>query len=149
MSSLPSAPVFSIVVFCAPIPTLRQVSIDRTVGNLPLLPYSSMIASAFLWVVYGILKSEPKIWSANGKIPLLQSNVDARASEVFLTKKVCVIMNRRRACLGHLLLLNIHPFLAEKVSNVARKHLAAFSGNVFADGHYDYPGIRSSHNESS
>jgi solute carrier family 50 (sugar transporter) len=70
MSSLPSAPVFSIAVFCAPIPTLRQVSLDRTVGNLPLLPYSSMIASAFLWVVYGILKSEPKIWSANGKIPV-------------------------------------------------------------------------------
>jgi uncharacterized protein with PQ loop repeat len=62
------APIFSIVVFCAPIPTLRQVSRDQTVGNLPLLPYSSMMASASLWVVYGILKSEPKIWSANGTI---------------------------------------------------------------------------------
>jgi len=60
------APVFSILVFCAPIPTIRQVSRDRSVGSLPLLPYSSMLSSAFLWVMYGFLKSEPKIWSANG-----------------------------------------------------------------------------------
>ena len=60
------APIFSILVFCAPIPTIRQVSRDKNVGALPLLPYSSMLSSAFLWVMYGILKSEPKIWSANG-----------------------------------------------------------------------------------
>mmetsp|Transcript_24913 Transcript_24913/g.42399 ORF Transcript_24913/g.42399 Transcript_24913/m.42399 type:complete len:226 (-) Transcript_24913:94-771(-) len=60
------APMASILVFMAPIPTIRRVSIDRSVGNLPLLPYSSMVSSTFVWVVYGILKSEPKVWSANG-----------------------------------------------------------------------------------
>lgn len=60
------APIFSILVFAAPIPTIRQVSRDKSVGSLPLLPYSSMVCSAFLWVTYGFLKSEPKIWSANG-----------------------------------------------------------------------------------
>ena len=60
------APISSILVFCAPIPTIRQVSQDRSVGALPLLPYSSMLSSAFLWVMYGFLKSEPKIWSGNG-----------------------------------------------------------------------------------
>lgn len=60
------APIFSILVFAAPIPTIAQISRDKSVGSLPLLPYSSMVSSAFLWVMYGFLKSEPKIWSANG-----------------------------------------------------------------------------------
>ena len=60
------APIFSVVVFCAPIPTIRHVSSSQSVGALPLLPYSSMLSSAFLWVMYGFLKSEPKIWAANG-----------------------------------------------------------------------------------
>lgn len=60
------APIFSILVFCAPFPTIAQISRDKSVSSLPLLPYSSMLSSAFLWVMYGFLKSEPKIWSANG-----------------------------------------------------------------------------------
>ena len=60
------APIFSILVFAAPIPTIFQIQRDKSVGSLPLLPYSSMLSSAFLWVVYGFLKSEPKIWTANG-----------------------------------------------------------------------------------
>jgi solute carrier family 50 protein (sugar transporter) len=60
------APIFSILVFAAPIPTIVQIQRDKSVGSLPLLPYSSMLSSAFLWVVYGFLKSEPKIWIANG-----------------------------------------------------------------------------------
>jgi solute carrier family 50 (sugar transporter) len=60
------APIASVIVFMAPIPTIQQINRDRTVGNLPLLPYSSMIASAFLWVTYGILKHEAKIWLSNG-----------------------------------------------------------------------------------
>lgn len=67
------APIFSILVFCAPLPTMRQVSRDRSVGALPLLPYSSMLSSAFLWVMYGFLKSEPKIWIANGVGLILSS----------------------------------------------------------------------------
>jgi len=48
------------------IATIRKMSADKSVGSLPLLPYSSMVASAFIWVTYGILKGEPKIWSSNG-----------------------------------------------------------------------------------
>ena len=48
-----AAPVASIVVFMAPIPTILKVSKDKSVGNLPLLPYSSMICSTFVWVLYG------------------------------------------------------------------------------------------------
>lgn len=60
------APIFSILVFAAPIPTIFQIQRDKTVGSLPLLPYTSMLSSAFLWVVYGFLKSEPSIIVANG-----------------------------------------------------------------------------------
>lgn len=59
------APVAAVSVFLAPIPTLRRVTKDRSVSNLPLLPYSSMIASTSLWVTYGFLKRDPRIWSAN------------------------------------------------------------------------------------
>jgi solute carrier family 50 protein (sugar transporter) len=46
--------------------TIRKITADRNVGNLPLLPYSTMVSSAFLWLVYGILLNEAKIWSSNG-----------------------------------------------------------------------------------
>ena len=35
-------------------------------GSLPLLPYSSMFANCFLWLTYGVLKGEIKIWGTNG-----------------------------------------------------------------------------------
>lgn len=59
------APWCSIVVFSAPIPTLRQIAKDRTVGGLPLLPYTSMVTSAFLWTVYGWLNQQPSIYVTN------------------------------------------------------------------------------------
>ena len=59
------APMFAVVVFMAPIPTILKVNRDQTVGDLPLLPYSSMISSAFVWVAYGTLLSEPRVWVAN------------------------------------------------------------------------------------
>jgi solute carrier family 50 (sugar transporter) len=59
------APLVSIVVFLAPIPTMQQIKRDQSVGSFPLLPYSSMIASTFLWVVYGLLKTESKIYVTN------------------------------------------------------------------------------------
>jgi solute carrier family 50 protein (sugar transporter) len=46
--------------------TIRKITADRNVGNLPLLPYSTMVSSAFLWLVYGILQKESKIWTCNG-----------------------------------------------------------------------------------
>jgi solute carrier family 50 protein (sugar transporter) len=46
-------------------PTIIQIGHDRSVGTLPLLPYSSMIASCFLWLFYGLLRNEAKIWFTN------------------------------------------------------------------------------------
>jgi solute carrier family 50 protein (sugar transporter) len=48
-----------------PFPTINQVTREKSVGSLPLLPYSSMIANCFLWLAYGVLKSESKIWGTN------------------------------------------------------------------------------------
>jgi solute carrier family 50 protein (sugar transporter) len=58
-------PLFSMTVFAAPIPTMQQIKHDRTVGQLPLLPYSSMAASAYLWTMYGLMKHQPNIWGTN------------------------------------------------------------------------------------
>lgn len=60
-----TAPMAAVVVFMAPIPTMLQITQQRSVGDLPLLPYTSMIASAFVWLAYGIMKDEFKIWGAN------------------------------------------------------------------------------------
>ena len=59
------APFAAVFVFMAPFPTIKKVREGKTVGTLPLLPYSSMAASAFIWTAYGILRGEPKIWSSN------------------------------------------------------------------------------------
>lgn len=59
------APLASIIVFLAPLPTIRSISIQKSVGNLPLLPYSTMVTSCFVWVVYGLLINESKVWTTN------------------------------------------------------------------------------------
>ncbi|GKY98516.1 hypothetical protein MPSEU_000808700 [Mayamaea pseudoterrestris] len=61
-----AAPLSSIILCLSPIPTMQQISKDKSVGTLPLLPYSSMLANAFVWTCYGVMKREPKIWIANG-----------------------------------------------------------------------------------
>jgi solute carrier family 50 protein (sugar transporter) len=58
-------PLASAGLYLAPIPTIRQISSSGTVGNLPLLPYSSMAGNTFIWFVYGLLKKEVGIWSSN------------------------------------------------------------------------------------
>lgn len=57
------APYACCVVYMAPLPTVQQIRREKTVGSLPLLPYSSMAASSFIWTVYGYLKEEPRLWS--------------------------------------------------------------------------------------
>jgi len=57
--------IINIPVFPQPIPTMRNVLKTGTVGDLPLLPYTSMVASCFVWIVYGILKREPTIYLTN------------------------------------------------------------------------------------
>ncbi|CAB9510419.1 Bidirectional sugar transporter [Seminavis robusta] len=59
------APLSSVLVFLAPIPTILQVYRNGTVGDLPLLPYTAMLNNAFLWFIYGFLNDEPKIWTSN------------------------------------------------------------------------------------
>lgn len=60
-----AAPLAAVLVFMAPFPTVQKIRHDKGVGTLPLLPYSSMVASAFLWTTYGILTKNPNVWSAN------------------------------------------------------------------------------------
>jgi solute carrier family 50 (sugar transporter) len=60
------APMASIALFLAPLPTIRQISKSKTVGNLPLLPHTSMVVNSALWAMYGVLKDEPSVIVANG-----------------------------------------------------------------------------------
>jgi solute carrier family 50 protein (sugar transporter) len=59
------APYCGVVCFLAPLPTMKQISRDKTVGKLPLLPYSSMVANSFVWVMYGLMKNIPSVWGSN------------------------------------------------------------------------------------
>eukprot|EP00536_Pseudo-nitzschia_multiseries_P001198 jgi/Psemu1/250313/estExt_Genewise1Plus.C_140270 len=60
-----TAPLAAVVVFTAPYPTIQKIGSDKSVGNLPLLPYSSMIANCILWTEYGLLTQERKVWCTN------------------------------------------------------------------------------------
>jgi solute carrier family 50 protein (sugar transporter) len=51
------APITSIVLVMAPLPTIQKVVQDRSVGSLPLLPYSSLVGNAFVWIMYGTIHS--------------------------------------------------------------------------------------------
>uniref|UniRef100_A0A7S4N7S0 Sugar transporter SWEET1 n=1 Tax=Odontella aurita TaxID=265563 RepID=A0A7S4N7S0_9STRA len=59
------APIAGILVFAAPIPTMLQIQREKSVGALPMLPYSSMIVNCVVWFTYGLLKLEPKVWHTN------------------------------------------------------------------------------------
>lgn len=90
-----AAPIASIFVSLSPFPTVQKILRDKSVGDLPVLPYSSLVANwcvkglslvstlalhvhtfshffallfalkSFIWMTYGLLKSEPKVWSCN------------------------------------------------------------------------------------
>ncbi len=59
------APCCSILCSLAPLPTILQIARKKSTGNLPLLPYSSMVANGFIWMLYGFLQDLPSVWSAN------------------------------------------------------------------------------------
>ena len=59
------APYCGVICFLAPIPTINQIVRDKTVANLPLLPYSSMVSNSFVWVMYGLMKNLPSVWGSN------------------------------------------------------------------------------------
>ena len=59
------APFSSVLMYMSPIPTIRHVVRKGCVGDLPLLPYTVMVAGNFVWIVYGFLEGESKIWMTN------------------------------------------------------------------------------------
>jgi len=65
------APMASLVLYMAPLPTIQKITKEQDVGDLPLLPYSSMAVSGFLWTTYGVLKSQVSVWSPNATGMLL------------------------------------------------------------------------------
>jgi solute carrier family 50 protein (sugar transporter) len=60
-----SAPIICSGVFLAPVPTVANIMVNKSVGSLPFLPYSSMAVNAFIWAVYGIVNKEYMIWAPN------------------------------------------------------------------------------------
>jgi len=60
-----AAPILSSFLSVAPLPTIQKIVKEKSVGNLPLLPYSSLVVNAFLWLTYGLLKNEYKVWAPN------------------------------------------------------------------------------------
>ena len=59
------APFCGVICFLAPLPTINEIVRNKTVGALPLLPYSSMVANSFVWVMYGLLKNLPSVYGSN------------------------------------------------------------------------------------
>mmetsp|Transcript_30486 Transcript_30486/g.35027 ORF Transcript_30486/g.35027 Transcript_30486/m.35027 type:complete len:235 (+) Transcript_30486:66-770(+) len=81
-----AAPLVSTGVCLAPFPTVANIVKLRSVGSLPLMPYSSMVVNSFVWVVYGIMKNEVKIWSPNA-FGLLMSSYYCMQYRRFVPKK--------------------------------------------------------------
>ncbi|KAL7434578.1 hypothetical protein ACHAXH_009202 [Discostella pseudostelligera] len=50
------APTFTALLSLAPLPTMYRISRDKTVGKLPLLPYSMMLSASSLWLLYVLLE---------------------------------------------------------------------------------------------
>lgn len=59
------APCSNILCSLAPLSTILHVKQTKSVGSLPLLPYSSMIANGFVWALYGHLARLPNLKYAN------------------------------------------------------------------------------------
>ena len=59
------APIASIALCFSPFPTIKNIRNSKSVGNLPLLPYTTLLANAFLWTTYGVLKKDNLIIRPN------------------------------------------------------------------------------------
>ena len=59
------APATSVMCSLAPLPTIFEISRKKSVGDLPLLPYSSMAANGFIWALYGWLTGSSSVKWAN------------------------------------------------------------------------------------
>lgn len=51
--------------FVSPIPVFSQIITSKSIGKLPLLPYSSMFVNGILWFCYGGLTKNPAVWVTN------------------------------------------------------------------------------------
>lgn len=60
-----AAPIASMFLSLSALPTIRNIIKNKSVGDLPLMPYSSLVANSVVWLTYGILKKEVKVWSCN------------------------------------------------------------------------------------
>lgn len=59
------APATSVLCSLAPLPTILEAARTKSVGRLPLLPYSSMAANGFIWSLYGWLTDSAPVKNAN------------------------------------------------------------------------------------
>ena len=59
------APCSSVLCSLAPLPTILHVSQTKSIGSLPLLPYTSMITNSVVWALYGHLARMPSLKYAN------------------------------------------------------------------------------------
>lgn len=50
-----AAPMASILLYLAPLPTTKNIMKEQKVGDLPLLPQTMMLNNAVLWTAYGRL----------------------------------------------------------------------------------------------
>lgn len=57
------------VMFLAPMSAMSSIKKAGTTDKMPLLPYTAMMASGFVWAAYGFLLNNPAIWLPN--IPAL------------------------------------------------------------------------------
>lgn len=76
------APVASIVLMLAPLPTLFTIpgvsspdvsQPSLTIASLPLLPYTCMLLNSSLWTFYGLLLADPPIITCNAIGVILSS----------------------------------------------------------------------------
>lgn len=51
--------------FVSPIPVFRTILSEKSVGGLPLLPYSMMFVSGLFWCTYGLLIENSAVWLSN------------------------------------------------------------------------------------
>eukprot|EP01061_Rhynchopus_euleeides_P021267 TRINITY_DN3469_c1_g1_i1.p1 TRINITY_DN3469_c1_g1~~TRINITY_DN3469_c1_g1_i1.p1 ORF type:complete len:179 (+),score=47.14 TRINITY_DN3469_c1_g1_i1:293-829(+) len=58
-------PLAAQVVTLSPLSTMATIRSNASTGSLPLLPYSMMACSGFLWICYGTLTGDHSIIAAN------------------------------------------------------------------------------------
>ena len=59
------APITTILVNLSHMPTVVQIFRNKSVGSLPLLPYTTMVCCCFIFFVYGVLTDLQSVWIPN------------------------------------------------------------------------------------